>query len=147
MASIDLNAFKTSKTFFASAEYGGEKFEIELQTPDLSNIEPTVDGDWGPTYYFSFDEPRSARVLYRNVDGSIENEYSIALSRIVLDSPMIHSDRKKTPLYFRFADDLRGICFGGYMDADGEPTRLAIRQLPLKDKAAPLLFSACPDAR
>ena len=142
MGPKEISAFVTPKSFFASTEYDGEKFELEVQTPDLSDVEPTVDGDWGPTYYFNFDAPRSVRVIQRSADGTIVAESAIELSRIVLDSPMIYSERQEFPLYLRFADGARGIEFAGHLDVKGEPAHLAMKQLPLKDKTASLLLFA-----
>ena len=127
----ELRPFTLPKRFRSTFESEGSAFDIEVETPDLSDCTPSVWGDWGPMYTFRFEAPRKVRVHYRCEAQSIQSEIELSVATMELESPMIHARRQEHPLMLRFADPARGLEFEGYLDAEGQPARLEVKQHPL----------------
>jgi len=136
----ELRLFTGAKRFHSIFEHEGSTYEIEVETPDLSDRTPSVWGDWGPMYTFEFDEPRTVRITYRSSALSVESEIEIPVQRMQLDSPMLYLRRQEHPLFLRFRDPSRGLKFEGYLDAQGKPAALEVKQFPLKGDVASLLL-------
>ena len=128
----DLRHFTTPKRFHSSIEYDGSIVEIEIETPDLSGVTPSMWGDWGPMYTFEFDEPRAVRIITRYA-GGIEDESELWLTKVRLDSPMRHARRQEHPLFLRFQHQELGLEFEGYLDEWGVPAALEVKQTSLGD--------------
>lgn len=135
-----LRPFTNPKRFHSTVEFDGSTFDIEIETPDLSGLEPSVWGDWGPMYTFELEENSTIRITYRCHALGIENEHEIPVSTMQLDSPMLYPVRKKHPLFLYFRDPLRGLDFEGYLDTAGEPAHLEMKQSSLGKDVAKLLL-------
>lgn len=131
MTREELHAFTTPKRFHSTVEHDGSTFEIEIETPDLSDGYPSGWGDWGPMYTFEFDEPRAVHITYRCKALGIEDAIDLPVSEMRLDSPMEYERRQEHPLFLRFQDPSRGLEFKGYLDPEGQPAVVEAKQLPL----------------
>lgn len=143
----ELRPFTNPKRFDVVVEHAGATFEIEVETPDLSDRTPSVWGDWGPMYTFAFDEPRAVHITYRCEALSIEDQVALPVSEMQLDSPMLYARRREHPLFLRFRDPSRGLEFAGYLDAEGEPAVLEVKQVPLGANVTSLLLCQPPLAQ
>lgn len=143
----ELRLFTTPKRFDLTVEYGGSTFEIEVETPDLSDRTPSVWGDWGPMYTFEFDESRAVRITYRCEALAIEDEVRLPVSEMQLESPLLYERRKEHPLFLRFRDPSRGLEFAGYLDAWGDPAVLEVKQMSLGANVVSLLLWQPPRAQ
>ena len=140
----DPRAFLTPKHFSSSIEIAGSRYEIELDTPDLSDCPRSVWGDWGPMYEIEPESPSGVHLRYRSAARSVAGEREIDAPVVRLSSPMWGSQRQLTPYYLEIEDAALGLSFSGYLDPLGKPVALEVKTLRREAEISGLLSGELP---
>lgn len=91
-----------------------ETINIKLETPNLNKDEANIDGDWGPIYKFAANANYSVKVHYP------ETTINLKVEELVFKSPMLSSEREKTPFYLDFFEPMKALHFKIFFDQNGD---------------------------
>lgn len=87
---------------------------VEVSIPDLSKLEHSVWGDWGPMYTFQLNEFEGISIKYN------ENLFDSIQKQLRVDSPMLAAEREVYPYFLIVEDSKRHLNFHIYINTDYE---------------------------
>ena len=86
--------------------------DVEVTLPDLSKLEYSVWGDWGPMYKFNLTDQAVVKIKYN------EDEYNSSQKQLKIESPMLARERDELPFYIIVEDQSKNLKFKLYIDTD-----------------------------
>lgn len=86
--------------------------DVEVTLPDLSKLEYSVWGDWGPMYKFNLTDQAVVKIKYN------EDEYNSSQKQLKIESPMLARERDELPFYIIIEDQSKNLKFKLYIDTD-----------------------------
>lgn len=112
---MELNVSKIShKIFKFTWEHSLHSTQVEVKIPDLTCLECTVIGDWGPMYTFRLNAQNPVLLRYNGVTfESLQKDLHVG-------SPMIAVQRDQHPYFIKIEDSQRGHVFHLYLNTDHE---------------------------
>jgi len=121
--------FFLAKRFTGTFQVCGRTLALDLHTPDLRALPTHTWGDWGPMHTCSVSIDRITTVSYRCPETGRSATYRLCPPTISLCSPPLVEERARTPLYVEIDDTARGLRLRGYLDRDGEPSKIEVVRL------------------
>ena len=93
--------------------------DVAIQVPDLSENDCELSGEWGPHYKVALKKNQMVRIGYRTGKKADYNWNMLFPSYLLIESPILHSVRKKTPYVYTVHDEVNNLRFELYLDASG----------------------------
>lgn len=108
---------------------GQASFDIEVDTPNLSDARFSVWGDWGPMFTFRLTRGQSFDITYRCTKTGRTRNVRVFAPTVELNSPMRASQREASPFVLEFLDVARALRFRAFLDQEGQVARLVVNPM------------------
>ncbi len=119
---------------------GRSVFEIEVETPDLTDAPRSFHGDWGPMYTCSLRRRDVVSVTYRRPETGEVARYSVRPPTIGVHSPMRAMDRERYPFQLVVDDVARMLRFVIKLDRGARCSHVEVLPLNTSVSPVPLMF-------
>lgn len=93
---------------------------IEIEMPDLTLLQTTMWGDWGPMYTFQLSQIDPIKLKYN------DQRFESSQKELKISSPMPKEERDQYPFYITIEDSKSELHFHLYLDGDLELNRVKI---------------------
>jgi len=134
-----MQRFFAPKQFRTTYGAGRARYFIEVETPDLRQLDFRVWGDWGPMYAFELPLDAVFSIRYRTESGQ-SALYAVSPPTVAVESPMRALDRERCPFLLSFFDTARGLQFRAFMAKDGEVDHVEVDRVHIALDVSKLLF-------
>ena len=99
---------------------------VEVKLPDLTQLEYSLWGDWGPMYTFRLLENEKLLLKYNGETAKVTQD------KLNVDSPAYATDRDQYPFYFSIEDQAKKLKFNLYINKNYDLGKVEV--IRTKDK-------------
>lgn len=137
---LDPRGLLSGKTLEFAWKQEGKPRNTRIAFPELIHNPLRTWGDWGPMHSIRLRPHQQILVFTRLDEGNIEQVSHLMPAQLLLESPMLASEREECPLVLTIEDQWRGFRYRLGLDHAGDVSSVEVQQTGVKARQQRVLY-------